>query len=315
MINFLCIVVFILGFVLILKGGDMLVESSVNLAKKTKIPPMVVGATVVAIATTFPETTVSLISSFKGVEEVGINTAIGSMVCNFTIVLGVSFLLLPSKISANNFVSKIIYFCLCVILLLFLGLNGKFSTLEAIILLLLLVGFIILNIRDAKKSEESPSVEMVKQSWVQIIAEFLVSALAVGLGAMVLVNNVDTISQMLGIKSGIVSFVIIAVGTNIPELVTTISSVRLKNPEIGVGNIFGASTIDCTLLIACSIFASSGSFITISRALLLVTVPTLLLITAIIAIPILKRNKSNRLQGALLIAIYLLYTYIVCTKM
>ena len=113
MTNFLCIVVFILGFVLILKGGDMLVESSVNLAKKTKIPPMVVGATVVAIATTFPETTVSLISSFKGVEEVGINTAIGSMVCNFTIVLGVSFLLLPSKISANNFVSKIIYFCLC----------------------------------------------------------------------------------------------------------------------------------------------------------------------------------------------------------
>lgn len=314
MTNLICVVVFILGFVLILKGGDMLVGSSVKLASKAKIPPMIVGATIVSIATTFPETTVSLISSFRGVEEVGINTAIGSIVCNFTIVLGASFLLFPSNINSTAFLPKIIYFCACVIVLLFLGLDGKLTPIEGVILLVFLAGFVILNILEAKK-DKSTIVEAEQTPWYKIILEFVVSALAIGLGAMVLVNNVDTISEMLGIKSGVVSFVIIAVGTNIPELVTTITSVKLDNPEIGIGNIFGASTIDCTLLIAGSVFATKSDFITVSKLLLLFTVPTLLLITAIIAIPIVKRNKTFRYQGMALMLIYIIYTYLVCVKM
>ena len=314
MTNLICVVVFILGFVLILKGGDMLVGSSVKLASKAKIPPMIVGATIVSIATTFPETTVSLISSFRGVEEVGINTAIGSIVCNFTIVLGASFLLFPSNINSTAFLPKIIYFCAGVIVLLFLGLDGKLTPIEGVILLVFLAGFVILNILEAKK-DKSTIVEAEQTPWYKIILEFVVSALAIGLGAMVLVNNVDTISEMLGIKSGVVSFVIIAVGTNIPELVTTITSVKLDNPEIGIGNIFGASIIDCTLLIAGSVFATKSDFITVSKLLLLFTVPTLLLITAIIAIPIVKRNKTFRYQGMALMLIYIIYTYLVCVKM
>lgn len=316
MTNFICVLVFVLGFVLILKGGDMLVGSSVKLAGKAKIPPMIVGATIVSIATTFPETTVSLVSSFRGVEEVGINTAIGSIVCNFTIVLGASFLLMPTKINSTDFLPKILYFCVCVIVLLVLGLDGKLTWIEGILLLVTLLGFIFLNIKEAKNDKTDPSqFDVVTTPWHQIIIEFLVSAFAIGLGAIVLVNNVDTISEMLGVKSGIVSFVIIAVGTNIPELVTTITSVKLKNPEIGIGNIFGASIIDCTLLIAGSVFASRANFITVSKLLLIITVPTLLLITAVITLPIIKKNKTFRLQGLALILIYIIYTYLVCVKM
>ena len=103
MFNLLSVILFILGFVLILKGAKFLVGSAVSLANKSKIPPMVVGATVVAIATTFPETTVSIVSSLQGLDVIGVSTAVGSMVCNFTIVLGVAFLFLPSKIEPESF--------------------------------------------------------------------------------------------------------------------------------------------------------------------------------------------------------------------
>lgn len=312
--NALTIIIFILGFILILKGGDILVSSAVNLANKAKIPPMIVGATIVSIATTFPETTVSLISSFKGVEEIGINTAIGSTVCNFTIVLGSSFLLTPTRVSSGGFVSKIIFFLVCVVTLFAFGINGTFGVLEAVLLLILLLGFVILNIKEAQNDNNNFQVVKVSDSWLKIITEFLLSALAIGLGAMVLVENVDAISEMIGVKSGVVSFVIIAIGTNIPELVTTFTSVKLDSPEIGIGNIFGASIIDCTLLIACSVFASAGQMISVSKLLILFTMPTLILITCIIALPIIKRGKTTRLQGVALIIIYIIYTYLVCTK-
>ncbi len=308
MTNFLVIVVFVLGFVLILKGGDFLVESSVELAKKAKIPPIIVGATVVAIATTFPETTVSLISSFTGAEQVGINTAVGSMVCNFTIVLGLSFLIFPCRVQAGSFIVKTIYFCLSVFVLLVVGLNGRLGIVEAIVLALMFLAFIIVNCIEAKKIKSPEFIVGSTQSWLKIMVKFFISAFAIGLGAIVLVNNVDNISAMLGIKGGIVGFVIIAIGTNIPELVTTITSVKLSNPEIGIGNIFGASVIDCTMLIACSVFASGNSFISISPVLLLITAPMLLLITGIIALPIIKNQRTFRWQGVALILLYFIYT-------
>lgn len=312
--NALTIIIFILGFVLILKGGDVLVSSSVKLASKAKIPPMIVGATIVSIATTFPETTVSLISSFKGVEEIGINTAIGSTVCNFTIVLGMSFLICPTRVSSSGFLSKIVYFLVCVVVLFVFGINGIIGVFEAVVLLLMLVGFVVINLREAKTKNTTTDVAGLKDSWVKIIIEFVISALAIGLGAIVLVENVDAISEMIGVKSGVVSFVIIAIGTNIPELVTTFTSVKLESPEIGIGNIFGASIIDCTLLIACSVFASAGLVINVSKLIILFTMPTLILITTIIAFPIIRSGKTTRFQGAMLIIIYILYTYLICTK-
>lgn len=312
--NALTIIIFILGFVLILKGGDILVSSSVKLASKAKIPPMIVGATIVSIATTFPETTVSLISSFKGVEEIGINTVIGSTVCNFTIVLGMSFLIYPTRVSSSGFLSKIVYFLVCVVALFVFGINGVIGVVEAVVLLLMLVGFVLINLREVKTENATTDVAGLKDSWAKIIVEFVISALAIGLGAIVLVENVDAISEMIGVKSGVVSFVIIAIGTNIPELVTTFTSVKLESPEIGIGNIFGASIIDCTLLIACSVFASAGLVVNVSKLLILFTMPTLILITTIIAFPIIRSGKTTRLQGAMLVVIYILYTYLICTK-
>ncbi|MBP3630675.1 MAG: sodium:calcium antiporter [Clostridia bacterium] len=311
MSNILAVVLFIMGFVLILKGAGFLVDSAVALANKAKIPPIVVGATIVAIATTFPETTVSIVSSLKGLESIGVSTAVGSMVCNFTIVLGVAFLFLPSKIEPESFFSKAVYFCVCVLALLIFGIDGRIGFIEALALLMVLSVFVVINCVEASKCKVKKDLNEITESWLKVIIEFIISALSIGLGAMVLVNNVDVISSMLGLNNSVVSFVVIAVGTNIPELVTTITSIKMKNPEIGVGNIFGASIIDCTLLIACSSFASSNGGIFISKGILFLTVPVLFIITAVITVPIVKNSRSNRLQGLALIILYLIYTYLV----
>lgn len=311
MTNVLSVVIFILGFILILKGASFLVSSSVMLAEKAKVPPIVVGATIVAIATTFPETTVSLVSSFNGMDTIGINTAVGSMVCNFTIVLGVAFLFMPSKIEPESFFSKTVYFCIAVFVLLILGFDGKISIVDSVIMLAVLVVFVVLNCVEASKCESRQKEIKKSEPWLKIVIEFLLSALSIGLGAIVLVENVDSISAMLGLDNNILSFIVIAVGTNIPELVTTITSVKMKNPEIGVGNIFGASIIDCTLLIATSALASPINAIFISKGLLLLTVPVLFIITAIIALPIIKNGRSFRWQGLALILLYFIYTYLI----
>lgn len=305
----LYLIIFMLSFIIILKGGDFLVESSIWLSKKAGIPSMVVGATIVALATTFPETSVSFFSGLKGAEELAVNTAIGSMVCNFALVLGLSFLVMPAKVSKNNFISKVIYFIFALIIMFALGLDGKFGFVDAIILAVIFIIFILMNFFSGNKEEKSklePALDV--PSWIKIIAQFFLSAFSIGFGANLMVTNVEELSSILGISEGIFGLFIISVGTNIPEFVTTITSIKLKNSEIGIGNIFGSSIIDATLLIAVTVFSSKNNNVVMPLKALLLTVPMLLLITFIIVFPIIRSGKSNRKQGIFLILLFILYT-------
>ena len=310
--NFLTLVLFLLGLLLILKGGDLLVESSIWFGLKTKIPSIVIGATIVAVATTFPETTVSVIASFGGNTDLAVNTAIGAMISNFTLVLGISFLIYPCAIKTDGFSSKSKFFIATLLLLLLLSVDGKLSIIDSIILLVTFALFIFFNIFEAKKFKQNLefSNEEKTPSWLYIIIQFVLSAFAIGFGAKVMVNNVLKISQMLNINEQFLGMTVIAIGTNLPELVTSISSIKMRNPEIGIGNIFGASIINCTMLLSLVSVCSPQKILSISLGSLIFSIITLLFITATIAIPIKNKNKSSRLQGGILIATYILYSVI-----
>ena len=309
--NVLIIVIFIFSLVLILKGGDLLVESSVWLANKTQIPSMVIGATVVAIATTFPEISVSLFSGLKGAESVAINTAIGSMICNIGMVLGISFLCMPAMVQKGTLVRKVIFFIFALVVLLVLGLDQKLTLVDAIILSIVFLIFIVNNLLEAKKSPEGLEFKLdYVPSWGKIILQFLVSAFSIGYGANIIVSNVEMLSKVLGLSEGLIGLFIISIGTNIPELVTTMTSIKLKNTEIGIGNIFGSSIIDATLLIAITIFSSKNKAVDLPIVLLLLTIPTLIIATMVIVLPILKKGKSSRLQGVILIILFVIYSLI-----
>ena len=299
------IVSVIFAFILILKGGDLLVESSVWLAEKAKIPSIIVGATVVALATTFPEISVSIISGMTGREAISVNTALGSMISNFTLVLGFSFLISPSVISNGKLKSKLIFYVSALLLLTLLSIDQKIGKFDAILLLLFFIAFLVFNIFDAKNSHVNETKDSLP-SWLVTVLQFTISALAIGFGANVLVSSIDELSEIFGVSEGLLGVFIISVGTNIPEFVTTMSAIKMGNAEMGIGNIFGSSFIDATLLISATALAKSG-FVYIPINLIILTMSLLFLIVIVVALPIIKRGRSSRVQGACLIAIFLLY--------
>ena len=297
------------AFILILKGGDLLVESSVWLAQKAKIPTIIVGATIVAIATTFPEISVSIISGASGRDSIAINTALGSMISNFTLVLGLSFLFCPSCVEGGRMKSKLVFYVIAILLLAVLSFDQQINKLDAIILLLFFVVFLVFNIFDAKNAAQDETKEVLP-SWCITIVQFFISAMAIGFGANVLVESIDELSAIFGVSEGVLGVFIISVGTNIPEFVTTMSAIKMGNDEMGIGNIFGSSIIDATLLIGVTSLAKTSGGVAIPIKLLIMTVTLLVLIVLVVALPIIKNNKTFRHQGVSLLIIFLIYSFI-----
>lgn len=287
-------------------------DASLNFAKKAKIPAMVVGATVVAIATTFPEVSVSVMSGIGGAEDLSIGTAFGSMLCNFALVLGLSFLLSPARVSSVGVGKKLVFFLISVVVLFILSIDERLTRVDMCILFAVFAMNMVQNIIEARRSPEPVVIAPeVLPGWWAIIIQFFVAAFAVGFGANIMVKNVDELSALLGLSESLVGTFIIAIGTNIPEFVTTISSIRLKNAEIGVGNIFGASIIDASLLIALSVLSSKTGSVGISSSLVLATLPMVGLIALVVALPIINRGRSSRIQGAILVVLFFIYSLIV----
>lgn len=306
----LSIALFLLGFILILKGGDLMVEASVRLADATKIPSMVIGATIVSVATTLPEATVSFLASMSQQEELALNIAIGSIICNFALVLGITFLMLPSKIDSKALFKRSVFFALVLIVLVVFAFDLEITLFEGIILLIIFVLFLCFNLY-LSKTENYSKVEtsnVVQPQLYMVIIQFVLSTIAIGYGASVLVNNVKNISTIFGISEQIIGLSLISIGTNIPEIVTTIASVKQSSPEIGVGNIFGASLINATLLIGGSTLLASDHQITIQKYILVFCLPILFITLIALTLPIFKRGKSTRKQGVLLLTLYALYS-------
>ncbi len=301
-------ILFLLGFVLILKAGDLLVESSVWIAEITKIPSMIIGATVVSVATTFPETTVAILASLSGQEELALNTSVGSIICNFTLVLGIAFTALPSVMNVERFSGKIKYFLFVLVIITMLSLFKAINYIEGILLLLLFITFMFLNVKEAKKSNFDLSVGSLRPATWYVIFQFIISAVCIAFGASVLVKNTKAISNVIGLSEEFVGLFLIALGTNIPEIVTAITSVRKKTPEIGVGNIFGASIINATMLIGISSILAPDKMISINNFMRFVSIPIMFLTLFVVWYPIKIKGKSSRLQGIILLLIYVIYS-------
>lgn len=306
MLNFLAVLLFVLSFVLILKGGEFLVDSAICISDRAKIPPMIVGATVVSVATTLPETCVSLLAVFKGNMILASGNAMGSMICNFALILGIAFTALPSRVDRKGFWLKCIFLVINLVLLIIFATNGSFSVSEGVVLLVLLGLFLIANILEARKNTSPEMAKFFKPQeekpmW-EIILTFVVGAISIAYGSHVLVTNSQIIGSLFKINQKVMALTIVAIGTGLPEIVTTITSIKQKNAGIGVGNMIGANIMNgCMLMGLCSVLSkgklSLGStgiatFITLISVYLIAIVPTCL------------RGKSSRVQGISLLLVY-----------
>lgn len=299
------ILLLVLGLGFIIKGGDWFVDSAIWMAKITKIPPFIIGATIVSLATTVPEVLVSVLATAQGSTDLALGNAIGSIIANIGLIMGISLYVAPPKTTSKDYIIKGLYMVGAALVLIFLSLDGELSKLQSIILWVLLIGFFVLNITTSQKQEDIEEVSFDKK----YILLFILGAVSVVIGARLLVDNGVAIARALNISEAIIGLTIVAVGTSLPELVTTITALIKKNSNLSLGNIVGANIMNILLVIPASTLVSNGGLV-MRMQTVRQDIPFSVLFMLIAMIPPLLFKRFFKWQGLLMLVTYGLYLLI-----
>ena len=301
------VILFMVGLVLICLGGDRLVDAAVAIAKKLGIPQIVVGATIVSLGTTLPEILVSTTAAFDGSAAIAAGNAFGSIICNTALIAGLTQTIRPSKkIEAASIRWRSIFFFAVLIGMNIIGyLTGAFARPVGIILLLLFCLYAYLNIK--RSGDEGENSEEEKPENVSVPKQLLILVICAALlyvGANLLVDNGIFIAQTVGIPERVIAVTFIALGTSLPELVTSIVSLIKGFGNVGLGNVIGANILNMLLVIG---IPAAVAGIPLETSTVTVDMPLALLVMAVLLVPILIRKKSSRIQGIALLCIYVTY--------
>lgn len=326
------IILFIIGIIVIIKGGDLFVDAAVWVAKVTGIPNIIIGATIVSLATTLPELFVSSIATIGGAPDIAIGNAIGSIICNTGLILALSMIFMPGKVEKESFMPKVLIMVGSTILLLLFSTNGTINILEGLVLLCVLLYYIKQNLVDAKKSmvssaevsvsitEEAKKGKLDKKAITKNIAAFIIGSILIVIGANLLVDNAQVIAKYFKVPEAIISLTIIALGTSLPELVTALTSIAKKEGGVAVGNIIGANILNINMIVAVCSFLSKGGLKISSRNIvfgnfqfinfhqtLLLDIPVALVMMLLIIMPVVIRGKYTKRNGIALLCVYITY--------
>ena len=303
------IIYLLLGFIIIIKGSDMLVDGSVNLAKFLKIPTLVIGLTIVAIATGVPEIAISISSSLKGSNGLLLGNLLGSNIFNILFILGLIAIIKPLYIKKEIILKNYAFALLSCLVLFIISYDIYFGdslvnliTRTEGILLLCFAGIFLYSTVLGATLDKNIKAEKGKFSFKDILY-IVVGIILIGLSAEVIVNSAVNISKWLGIGEDLIGLTIIAVGTNLPELVTSIVAVRKGEVDIAIGNLVGTNIYNIFLILGLAatinpITISSNAFIDI----------IVLAITSFIVYIFIQHKKDiNRKEGIIMILLYIIY--------
>ncbi len=308
------VLLFAIGLALICAGGDRLLNAAVSVSAKIGIPQIVVGATIVSLCTTLPEMMVSTTAIFSGSAAITVGNAIGSVICNTGLIAGIALLFSrPINMNTGELLWRCFFFMAVLIGLMAVAyIFGYFSTPAGLVLICLFIAYTVISIRysegespkarDTSLSDEgSPAGERSLAGDLIIIG---ICAVFLFLGSRLLVTHGISIARLLGVPERAIAVTAIALGTSLPELVTTILALIRHYESISIGNVIGANILNLLLVIGIpSVFAR----VELESQTIFIDMPLALLVMIILTVPILIRKKSSRLQGAVLLAIYLIY--------
>ena len=300
------------GLLLLFASGKYLVESSVAISRLLRIPTMIIGLTVVAFGTSAPELLVSLQAAFSGFPEIAIGNVVGSNISNILLVLAITAFIFPIPVPALS-VKRDWPIMMFVSLLMFLfALNGWLTRVEGVILVVLLmayVGYTIVRARGMHQASEDQKVQGT-MPWRIALIIFLVSCVGLAFGADLLVNNAAVIAEDLGISKRVISITIVAVGTSIPELATSVVAALKKETDILVGNIIGSNIMN--ILSVLGVTSIIGP-IKVDSAIAKFDIPWMLATSVVFLLLMLPaaRSRITRWEGVLMVLIYLLYIYMI----
>lgn len=299
--------IFVIGLILTIKGGDWFVDSASWFAEATGIPKFVVGATIVSFATTLPELLVSVRAAMNGSAQLAIGNAIGSVTANTTLIMGVSLVAMAGIISRKEFALKGGLLIGAIVGLTVLSLSGFLPVWSAFILWAIFIVFMVSNVIEGKKGAANDSIDSYEKKEIPSkILFFVLGIVSIVVGAEFLVSSGKTIATGIGISETIIGFTVIALGTSLPELVTTLTAIRKKENSLSVGNIIGANIIDTTLILPlCAVI--NGKALPVDKINLVFDFPVCIAACSVAIIPTVIQGKFKKWQGYALLAIYALY--------
>jgi len=306
------IILFIIGFVLITKGADMFINCTVEIGKKTHISELILGATIVSFATTLPELTVSLCASINNQTTMSLGNAVGSIICNTGLILGLVGFISPFKVDRDMFISKSALLLISILSLVVVGLDGGINKFNAFFLLIILGIFMYTNYKSAiPKNIRNTNMNVVGKNTkvdrfksgelIKIIVLFISGLAMMVIGSRLLVNNGSEIAKFIGIPEGIISLTVIALGTSLPELVSSLTAIRKKHHAISVGNILGANILNITSVIPLSALVNEIPVLSQNST---IDYPFMIILILTLVLPTLKDSKIYRYQGIMLLIIY-----------
>lgn len=311
------VVLFIVGLILLIKGGDWFVEGATGIAHRFHVPELLIGATVVSIGTTLPEVMVSATSALGGHGEIAYGNALGSIICNTALIAALTIAIRPSETDRKTLKTPVIFFFIAAAIYTVVAYTtGRFSRGVGILLLAVFVIYVIINVRQVKslpQSQTSPEPEAESNnSTVKDVLLLAIGAVLIAVGANLLVDNGTLIAQALGVPESVIALTFVALGTSLPELVTAITSLAKGHGSLSLGNVIGANLFNLVLVSGTSATLApfdipSNKIIAGMNASLVVDVPLMLFVMAFLTLPALKREKLSRVQGIVLLVIYAVF--------
>lgn len=306
------LLVFAIGALMIIKGGDWFVDAASWIAGALRIPTFIIGATIVSIATTLPEMLVSLMAAAEGKVEMAVGNAVGSVTANTALIMAVAMLGMKIVCPRKGYWKQFALFITAAAALYVFSLPGELNVIGCVVMALIFVVFLIQNVRSAKAQGEDdiPPQAQDGKGAGKYIALFVIGAVGLAVGSQLLVRSGSTLATLFGVPERVIAVTLVAVGTSLPELVTTITAILKKQSSLSVGNILGANIIDLSLILPLSALVS-GKALPVAGNLLALDFPFCLGVTLLASVPILLREKASKVQGAALLAVYAVYLWLV----
>ena len=322
----------IIGLLLLIKGGDWFVDGATGLARRFKLPEILIGATVVSIGTTLPEVMVSAQGAIDGNGAMAYGNAIGSIICNTSLIAAITIAIKPAKADRKSLIVPVAFFFGAAAFYALVSYTlGYFYRWVGIALLCTFVVYMVLTVLRMKKNppeesheeEEEPvkleKLPMGKEIWAQVrgkrtsvvreILLLVVGAAVIAVGARLLVDNATKIAEILGVPDTVIALTIVALGTSLPELVTAVTSLIKGHGSLSLGNIIGANLFNLVLVSGVSVAISPfevpmAAQLFGQNASLVLEIPLMFTVMILMCIPTIIRGKLSRVQGIALLALY-----------
>lgn len=304
-------IMLIVGLVLLIKGADWFVDGASGLAGKMGIPPLVIGLTIVAFGTSAPEAAVSIASSIKGVNGIAVGNVVGSNLFNLLGVVGVCALIRPNKIDKSIIQKDFPFNILATIVIILMMMDNilgdsqtsVISRSDGFVILAFFAVFMYYTIAGAIKDKDSIEKKEVKKPYYMLILMLIVGIAAVVAGGQSVVNGASSVARAFGVSENLIGLTIVAVGTSLPELVTSIVAIRKGEDNIAIGNVVGSNIFNLLFIIG----LGAGINAIETEPAMLIDAVALLLISVLFYINIAYKKIVTRNVGIVMILVYVAY--------